>query len=129
MNYTIGDFIIQLKNAALARKKELYMPFSKLKKAVGKVLIKEGFLEEIKEETIEGKKILYVKLRYQSRRPALTDVKIVSKPSLRVYVGSDEINKHQGRAMIAILSTNNGILTGKEAIKKKTGGELLFKIW
>ena len=58
MNYTIGDFIIQLKNAALARKKELYMPFSKLKKAVGKVLIKEGFLEEVKEETIEGKKIL-----------------------------------------------------------------------
>jgi small subunit ribosomal protein S8 len=129
MNYTIGDFIIQLKNAALARKKELYMPFSKLKKAVGKVLIKEGFLEEIKEETIEGKKILYVKLRYQSRRPALTDVKIISKPSLRIYIGSDEIYKHQGRATTAILSTNSGILSGKEAIKKKTGGELLFKVW
>ena len=129
MNYTIGDFIIQLKNAALARKKELYMPFSKLKKAVGKVLIKEGFLEEIKEEEIEGKKILYVKLRYQRRKPALTNVKIVSKPSLRIYVGSGEINKHQGRAMTAILSTNNGILTGKQAIKKKIGGELLFKVW
>ena len=129
MNYTIGDFVIQLKNAALARKREIYIPFSNTKKAMGKVLIKTGFLEEIKEENIEGKKILYVKLRYQRRRPTLTNIAIVSKPSLRVYVGSDEINKHQGRAMIAILSTNNGILTGKEAIKKKTGGELLFKIW
>lgn len=129
MNYTIGDFVIQLKNAALARKKELYIPFSKMKKAMGKVLIKEGFLEEAKEETIEGRKILYVKLRYQRRKPALTNVKIVSKPSLRVYIGSGEINKHQGRSMVAVLSTNNGILTGKEAIKKKVGGELLFKIW
>ena len=129
MNYTIGDFVIQLKNAALARKKELYIPLSRLKKAVGKVLIKEGFLEEVKEEVIEGRKVLYIKLRYVRRRPALTNVAIVSKPSLRVYIGSDEINKHQGRAMTAILSTNNGILTGKQAIKKKTGGELLFKIW
>ncbi len=129
MNYTIGDFIIQLKNAALARKKEVYIPFSKLKKAVGKVLIKEGFLEEVKEEEIEGKKILYIKLRYQRRKPALTNVRIVSKPSLRVYIGSDKINKNQGRSMTAILSTNNGILTGKQARKKKIGGELLFKIW
>lgn len=129
MNYTIGDFIIQLKNAARARIREVYMPFSNTKKAVGKVLIKERFLEEVKEEEIEGKKMLYVKLRYQSRRPVLTDVAIVSKPSLRVYIGANEIVKYQGRAQTAILSTNNGILTGREAIKKGVGGELLFKIW
>jgi small subunit ribosomal protein S8 len=129
MNYTIGDFIIQLKNAALARKREVYIPSSNTKKALGKVLIKEGFLEEVKEEEIERRKVLYIKLRYQNRRPTLTNVAIVSKPSLRVYIGSDEINKHQSRIMTAILSTNSGILTGKEAIKKKTGGELLFKIW
>ncbi|MBU3978330.1 30S ribosomal protein S8 [Patescibacteria group bacterium] len=129
MNYTIGDFVIRLKNAALARKKELYVPFSKIQKEIGKVLVKEGFLEDIKEDEIEGKKTLYVKLRYQRRRPAVTDIAIISKPSLRVYVGSDEIARKQGKAKTVILSTNSGIITGKEAIKKKVGGELLFKIW
>lgn len=129
MNYRIGDFVIQLKNAALARKKELYVPFSNIQKAIGKVLVKEGFLEDVKEEEIEGKKTLYVKLRYQRRRPTVTDVAIISKPSLRVYVGSGEIAKKQGKAKTVILSTNNGIITGREAMKKKIGGELLFKIW
>jgi len=128
MNYTIGDFVIQLKNASRARIHELYVPFSKTKKSIGKVLIKEGFLEEIKEEEVQGKKALYVKLRFHSRRPTLTDVTIVSKPSLRVYIGSDEIAKTQG-STTAVLSTNMGILTGKQAIKNKVGGELLFKIW
>ncbi len=129
MNYTIGDFIIRLKNAALARKKELYVPFSNIQKEIGKVLVKEGFLEDIKEDEIEGKKTLYVKLRYQRRRPVVTDIAIISKPSLRVYIGSDEIARKQGKAKTVILSTNSGIITGKEAIKKKVGGELLFKIW
>ncbi len=129
MNYTVGDFVIQLKNAAKANIRELYVPFSNTSKAVGRVLIKTGFLEDIKEENVEGKKVLYVKLRFQSRRPTLTDVAIVSKPSLRVYIGVDEIAKEEGRIMTAIISTNKGIMAGKEAIKKKVGGELLFKIW
>lgn len=129
MNYTLGDFVIQLKNASRARIRELYIPFSKLKLSVGKALIKEGFLEEIKKEEVEGKKVLYIKLRYQSRRPTLTDVKLISKPSLRIYIGSDDVVKEQRGAQTAILSTNNGILTGNEAIKKRVGGELLFKIW
>jgi len=129
MNYTIGDFVIQLKNAALARKKELYVPYSNTQKAIGKVLVKEGFLEDVKEEEIEGKKLLYVKLRYQRRRPTVTDITLISKPSLRVYIGSDEIAKKQGQAKTVVLSTNMGLITGRDAIKKKVGGELLFKIW
>lgn len=129
MNYTVGDFVIQLKNAARARIRELYVPNSKMTKAIGRVLVKAGFLEDIKDEEVEGKKVLYVKLRFQSRRPTLTDVALVSKPSLRVYVGSDEIGQLQGKAMTAVLSTNKGVMTGKEAIKNKVGGEFLFKIW
>ncbi len=129
MDYTIGDFIIQLKNAALARKKELVMPYANIKLAIAKVLIKEGFVETVKEETVDDKRVLLIKLRYSRRRPALTDVILVSKPSLRVYIESKEIGRRQGRNAIAILSTNEGILTGKEAIKKGVGGELLFKIW
>jgi small subunit ribosomal protein S8 len=127
--YTIGDFVIQLKNAALTHKRELVTPFANIKQAVAKVLIKEGFLESVKVETIDGRKMIIVSLRYARRKPTLTDVKLVSKPSLRVYVESKEISRKQGRAETAILSTNAGIITGREAMKKGVGGELLFKVW
>ncbi len=129
MNYTIGDFIIQLKNAALTRKKEVVMPYANIKQAIAKVLIKEGFLESVKTETIDGHKMLVIALRYSRRKPTLTDVKLISKPSLRVYIESKEIIGKQGRSETAIISTNMGVLTGKEAIKKGVGGELLFKVW
>ena len=129
MNYTIGDFVIQLKNAALSRKKELITPYANIKNAIAKVLIKSGFLDSVKQETVDGRKMLIVSLRYSRRKPALTDVILISKPSLRIYIESKDISKKQGRNAVAILSTNQGILTGKEAVKKQVGGELLFKIW
>ena len=123
------DFVIQLKNGALARKKEVVTPYSNLDKAIAKVLIKEGFVDSVSDELVDGKKVLRLVLRYQRRKPTITDVSLVSKPSLRTYVSADEIAKKQGRATTAILSTNTGVITGKEAIKKRVGGELLFKIW
>jgi len=129
MNYTIGDFIIRLKNASMARKKELVMPYSNLKKAVGEVLVKERFLDSVKDETVDGKRLLTVVMRYQRRKPALSDVALVSKPSLRAYVNAHEVVKKQQRSSVLILSTNVGVMTGKEAIKKGVGGELLFKVW
>ncbi|CAN5127634.1 30S ribosomal protein S8 [soil metagenome] len=129
MNYTIGDFVIRLKNASLANRKEVRLPFAKTIKAIAKVLVKEGFLASVVEDEVEGKKQLLVTLRYQSRHPAVSDVKIVSKPSLRIYLPSNEILSDQGKAMISILSTSSGMMTGKEAVKKGIGGELLFKIW
>jgi small subunit ribosomal protein S8 len=129
MNYVIGDFVIQLKNASLARKKAVVAPYANISKAVAKVLKKEGFLDEIKEETIDGRRMLSVSLRYQRRKPSITDVSLVSKPSLRTYINASQIASAQGRSTIAVLSTNAGVLSGKEAIKKGVGGELLFKIW
>ena len=129
MNYVIGDFIIQLKNAALAHRKEVVAPYANISKAVAQVLKKEGFVDAISEEAVEGKRMLSVSLRYQKRKPTITDIDLVSKPSLRTYVASTEIARKQGRAATAILSTNVGILTGNDAIKKGVGGELLFKIW
>lgn len=129
MNYSVGDFVIQLKNAALARKKEITTPYANIKRDIAKALIKEGFLDSVKEEIVDDKKVLVVNLRYQRRKPVITDVALVSKPSLRVYIGADEIGSKQGRSSIAVLSTNNGVLTGREAMKKRAGGELLFKIW
>jgi small subunit ribosomal protein S8 len=129
MNYVIGDFVIQLKNAALAHRKEVVAPYANISKAVARALKKEGFVEAVTEEEIDGKRMLTVALRYQRRKPAITDIDLVSKPSLRTYVGANEIASKQGRATTAVLSTNVGILSGNDAIKKGVGGELLFKIW
>jgi small subunit ribosomal protein S8 len=123
------DFIIQIKNAAMARKKDITTPFSNINKAIAKALIKEGFFESVKEESVDGRKALGIKLRYQRRKPAITDVALVSKPSIRRYIAAKDINRTQGKATIAIISTNVGVLSGKEAVKKGVGGELLFKIW
>lgn len=123
------DFIIQIKNAAIARKKDISTPYSNINKAIGKVLVKEGFLESVKEETIDNKKYLNIRLRYQRRRPAVTDVLLISKPSLRKYINATQIGSAQGRSTVAIISTNIGVISGREAVKKGVGGELLFKIW
>ena len=81
------------------------------------------------EEEVDGKRMISVALRYQRRKPAITNIDLVSKPSLRTYIAKHEIASRQGRATTAVLSTNVGILSGNDAIKKGVGGELLFKIW
>jgi small subunit ribosomal protein S8 len=96
---------------------------------IAAVLKKEGFVDSITEETVDGRRMLSVALRYQRRKPAITNIDLISKPSLRTYIAAHEIGSKQGRASTAILSTNVGILTGNDAIKKGVGGELLFKIW
>lgn len=123
------DFVIQIKNAALARKKAIVTPYANINKAIAQVLVKEGFLESVKEDVIDNKRKLIINLRFQRRKPVIADISLVSKPSLRIYIASGEISSKQGRASVAVLSTNAGVLTGKEAMKKKVGGELLFKIW
>ena len=91
MNYLIADFIIRIKNSALSKRKEVALPFSNINKEIGKVLVKEGFLESIKEEDAKGKKSLTAVIRYESRIPVLTDVDVISKPSLRVYLPAKRI--------------------------------------
>ncbi len=130
MNYLVGDFIIRIKNASLARRKHIDMPFSNINKEIGSVLVKEGFLADIKEEERDGKRMLTAEIRYENRKPAVTHVTVVSKPSLRVYMTAKDIAHHVTReAMTSIISTSMGVMSGKDAIKKRVGGELLFKIW
>ena len=83
-----------------------------------------------KTKPIPIKKVLIAKIAYEGRNPVLTDVSIESKPSLRVYSKKSAINETGKRGLnTAILSTNKGVMTGKEAWKKGVGGELLFKVW
>ena len=130
MNYLIADFIIRIKNSALSKRKEVALPFSNINKNIGKVLVKEGFLESIKEETLDGKKSLTAVIRYESRIPVLTDVDVISKPSLRVYLPAKKILEigRRGRKRV-VVSTSQGVMTAMEAHKKGLGGEILFSIW
>lgn len=128
MNHLVSDFIIRIKNASMARRKTVELPYSKLNREVGRVLIREGFLKSI----TEGKdgKSLIAEIAYNRRVPALSDVHVVSKPSLRVYVASKDIGKQRGRERhLVILSTSKGIMSSSEAEKIGIGGEVLFTIW
>ena len=127
--YFVADLLIRIKNASLANRKEVHMPYSNLGKAIAKVLVKEGFLTGVKEEIDGTRKELLLALRFEKRKPVVSGVEIISKPSLRVYMPTKDILRDQGRAMTSILSTSQGVLTGKDATKKGVGGELLFKIW
>lgn len=130
MNHRVSDLIIRIKNASLSRRREVILDDLKINKSICKVLIKAGFLESVESEVRDEKKVLFVKIRYDKRVPVLNDVMVVSKPSLRIYATLSEIPEFQRRGRITlILSTNEGIMTGKDAMKKKIGGEVLFKIW
>lgn len=130
VNHTVSDFVTRIKNASKARRRELVAPYTRISRDIAKVLAKEGFLEDIKEQEAEGRKVLSLKIKYNNRIPVITDTKIISKPSYRVYSGSSNLVQTQKKGMFTIiLSTSKGIMTGDEAQKNKIGGEVLFRIW
>ena len=130
MNYRVSDLIIRIKNAARAKRKQVVLDNLKINKAICKVLVTEGFLEGFEIDTREGRKVIVAIIKYAKRNPILTDVLVVSKPSLRKYAAAVEIPgiQRKGHHTI-ILSTNKGIMTGREALRQNMGGEILFRIW
>lgn len=130
MNHRVSDLIIRIKNASLAKRREVIIGNLNINKAICKVLVSAGFLEGVKEDTRNGKKVLLARIKYDKRDPVLNEVTVVSKPSLRIYATARSIPEIQRRGKITlVISTNRGIMTGMDAIKKRIGGEVLFKIW
>lgn len=125
----IGDMIIQIKNAGMAGKQTVMLPYSKEKERIGKILEKEGYINSL-EKTGEFPKInLRVKLRYVDGVHVIDGVKRMSKPGIRLYVDKHSIPSVMGNIGIAIISTSKGVMTGKEAKSLGIGGELLCEIW
>ncbi len=125
VNDPLSDLLTRIKNGYMANRNDVTVPWSKLKETVAQVLVKEGYLLE----TNVSDKILTMKLKYDHKAPALTDVKRISKPSLRVYVGKNELPRVLGGLGTAVVSTPSGIMTAKEARKKGLGGEVICEIW
>jgi small subunit ribosomal protein S8 len=122
-NYPVGDFLIKIKNAALAKRKEVTVPYSKLVHSISEVLKKEMYLSEIKK--VEND--LVVKVAYFKKEPAILQLRLVSKPGKRVYAGCDELRDHKGPSFF-LVSTPQGVMTSKEAVKKNIGGEIIAEI-
>jgi small subunit ribosomal protein S8 len=122
-NYPVGDFLIRLKNASLARKKRIEFPAYNFVVSVAKALKKEGYLREVR--TKDG--VLEAALSYMKKEPLLTDIKIVSKPGVRIYMKKEELEKIKSPS-IFILSTPKGVMSSKEAISNNLGGEVIAKV-
>ncbi len=129
VNSAIIDLIIRLKNGYLAKREVISSPYSTFRE---KVLVVLKNLKFIKDFSIEGdkpKKKIFIYLLYKDGVPAMTNVKIFSKPGQRIYVSYKKMKPVMGGLGYSILSTSKGILTNYEAKKNKVGGELLFNIW
>ena len=128
MTDVIADMLTRIRNALMAKHETVEIPASNTKKAIANILLQEGYIADIKvEEGVQG--TIVITLKYDGQNKVITGLKRVSKPGLRVYVGTEEIPQVLGGLGIAILSTSKGILTGKEAKKAHQGGEVLAYVW
>lgn len=123
MTYPVGDFLIRVKNAAMAGRKEITILNSGQIFAISETLKKLGFLDEIKKD---GKN-LKLSLTFKRKKPLLINIKLVSKPGLRVYAKASEIEGKRGPSTF-IISSPQGVISSKEAIKSGTGGEIIAEV-
>lgn len=125
----IADFLTRLRNAGAAKKTELTAPYSKIKAEIARILKQEGYISNYEVETTGQFPQIKVTTKNHNRVSAITGLKRVSKPGLRKYVGATEIPRVLGGMGISILSTPQGVISGREAKKQNVGGELLAYVW
>jgi small subunit ribosomal protein S8 len=126
----IADMLTRIRNSARAKHPRVDLPSSKLKVEIARILKDEGYLVNFKVVEEKGKKTLRVFLRYSSdRRSVITDLKRISRPGSRRYVGKADIRTVVGGMGISIVSTPRGLMTGQAARKEGLGGEMLCEVW
>ncbi|NNJ09431.1 30S ribosomal protein S8 [Chloroflexales bacterium ZM16-3] len=126
----IGDMLTRIRNACMARHVVVNIPASKMKLAIADILKREGFIKDY--TLIEGTpfSMIAITLKYMpDRRPAITGLRRVSKPGLRIYTKRDEIPRVRGGLGLSILSTPKGVLAGHDAWQERVGGEVLCYVW
>ncbi len=128
MSDPIADMLTRIRNAGKAGQQSVSMPFSKEKLAIAELLKENGYVNDCSVQG-EAKKELTIDLKYYSGKFVVEGLQRISKPSRRVYVGVREIPRVLGGFGIAVLSTPQGIMTGKTARQKNLGGEVLCHVW
>ena len=128
----IADMLTRVRNANVAMHDNVVMPSSKLKEALAKILVQEGYIAGFNVSDNNGKpgKTLEIELKYSTERArTISGIKRVSKPGLRVYTAADRLPRVLGGLGVAVLSTSQGLMTDKEARKRHVGGEVLCFVW
>ena len=126
---TIADMLTRIRNAIMANHERVEVPSSKVKKVIVNILKEEGYNKNFKVVEEQGKERIVVYLKYLNQESVIRGLERVSKPSLRVYTGKDDIPVVMGGYGIAIISTSQGIMTGKKATDLGIGGEVLCRVW
>ena len=131
MNITdpIADMLTRIRNANAQKHETVDVPASKLKKSIAEILLDEGYIKAFEEIEDNAQGFIRITLKYVNKQKVISGLKRVSKPGLRVYVGTDEVPQVLGGLGIAVLSTSKGIMTGKDAKKAHQGGEVLAYVW
>ena len=131
MNDPIADMLTRIRNANAAKHDTVDVPSSKMKLAIANILLEEGYIKKLDVVEDGAFKNLHITLKYGADRndKVITGLKRISKPGLRVYAGKDELPRVLGGLGIAIISTNQGVVTDRVARENNVGGEVLAYIW
>jgi small subunit ribosomal protein S8 len=133
VNDPIADMLTRMRNALMASHQVVSLPSSKIKLAIARIMVEEGFVEAFEEATDAGHKTLRLKLKYvgerRERRPVISGLKRVSSPGRRVYVNKGDIPWVRSGMGVAILSTPKGVMTGMRARQMGVGGEVICQVW
>ena len=125
----IADMLTRIRNANAAKHTTVDVPASNMKKSIAQILLDEGYIKNFQliDDGTQG--IIRITLKYNGNDKALTGLRRVSKPGLRVYAGADELPRVLKGLGIAIISTSKGVMTDKRARKENVGGEVLAFVW
>ena len=132
MTDPIADMLTRIRNANVAMHDNVRMPSSKLKEALAGILQKEGYITGFKVDDNPGKpgRVLDISMKYSpERQRTISGIRRVSKPGLRVYTTADHLPRVLGGLGVAVLSTSQGLMTDREAHRKRVGGEVLCYVW
>lgn len=126
----IADFLTRIRNGLSVKRREVRVPFSKMKYEIARTLLEEGYVSNFQADGEGVKKQLVVTLKYnEDGSSVIRGLERVSKQSRRVYVDSDSIPPVLGGLGASILSTSKGVMTGRDAERERVGGELVCKVW
>ena len=125
----IADMLTRIRNASAAKHSTVDIPASNMKKAIAEILLQEGYIKtyQLISDGIQG--VIKVTLKYNGTEKAITGLRRVSKPGLRVYAGADELPYVLRGLGVAIISTSKGVMTDKKARASNVGGEVLAFVW
>jgi small subunit ribosomal protein S8 len=125
MQDPIADLFTRIRNGQASAKARVNLPSANVKVAIARVLKDEGYINDFAVEEVDGKAVLTISLRYHEGRPAISMLKRVSRPGLRLYFGRDKLPKVMGGLGVAIVSTSKGVMSDRAARAQGQGGEVL----